>query len=103
MSENSVPRGISWPIRILIHLYKLRATGYMRVTEKDLVRQWENLSTSIRTHLTYLQKRGLVNLTVIGQEMCFVRLTASGVAFVETGVREAEALDKHPLNDLESP
>jgi hypothetical protein len=103
MSENSVPRGISWPIRILIHLYGLRATGYVRVTEKDLVRQWENLSSSIRTHLTYLQKRRLVELTIVNQEMCFVRLTPSGIAFVETGVREAEALDNHPTEDPESP
>jgi hypothetical protein len=103
MSESSSGRGVSWPIRILIHLYRLRATGYVRVTEKDLVRQWENLSTSIRTHLAYLQKRGLVDLTIVNQEMCFVRLTPAGISFVETGVREAEALDSPPLNDPPPP
>src|SRR5258708_38654145 len=98
MSESSSGRGVSWPIRILIHLYRLRATGYVRVTEKDLIRQWENLSTSIRTHLTYLEERGLVELTIANKESCFVQITDRGIAFVEAGIRESQSQSDQPTS-----
>jgi hypothetical protein len=94
MSEAPASRGMSWPIRILIHLYHMRASGYLMVTERDLVRQWENLSTSIRTHLTYLQQRGFLDLKIMNQDTSFVRLTEAGIDFVESGVSEAEGLNR---------
>jgi hypothetical protein len=93
MSDNS-PRSeatLTWPLRIVVHLYDLRLSGYLRVTEKDLIRQWENLSTSIRTHLTYLEERGFVELTIANKESCFVRLTERGIALVEAGIRESQS------------
>ncbi len=89
---------ISWPIKILIHLYDMRASGYVRVTERDLVRQWENLGTSIRTHLGFLEARGMVELSSVTEKNCYVRLTDDGVAFVQEGQRlaaspEGEAKD----------
>ncbi len=93
MSENVRPPATepTWPLRILVHLYDMRQSGYLRVTEKDLVRQWENLSSSIRVHLTYLEERGLVALHVVNKENCFVHLTDRGIAFVDAGIREASA------------
>lgn len=80
---------ISWPIKILIHLQNMRSAGYVRVTERDLVRQWENLSTSIRTHLSFLQSRGMVELSAVTQKNCYVRLTDAGIAYVLEGERLA--------------
>jgi len=80
---------ISWPIKIVIHLHEMRQSGYVRVTEKDLVRQWENLSSSIRTHLTFLEARGMVELSAVKPENCYVRLTDAGIAFVQEGARRA--------------
>ncbi len=91
MRDNPNQRAIAWPIRILIHLYAMSQSGYVRVTERDLVRQWENLARSIRTHLLYLQERGLVELSAVSAENCFVRLTTRGIDYVEAGIREAEA------------
>ena len=81
---------ISWPIKILIHLQDMRSAGYVRVTERDLVRQWENLRTSIRTHLSFLQARGMVELSAVTQRNCYIRLTDAGIAFVQEGERLAE-------------
>jgi hypothetical protein len=83
---------VPWPVRILIHLYELRGSGYIRVTERDLVRQWENLNKSMRVHLTYLADRGMVELSAVTPDNCFVRLTDRGAAFVESGVKEAEKM-----------
>ena len=85
---------ISWPIKILIHLQDMRSAGYVRVTERDLVRQWENLSTSIRTHLSFLQARGMVELSAMTQQNCYVRLTDAGIAFVREGERLATSRDE---------
>ena len=83
---------VPWPVRILIHLYEMRGSGYVRVTERDLVRQWENLNKSMRVHLTYLAERGMVELSAVSPENCYVRLTDRGVAFVESGVQTAEQM-----------
>jgi|GEM_PF-6332256 len=83
---------VPWPIRILVHLYELRGSGYVRVTERDLIRQWENLNKSMRVHLTYLADRGMVELSALTAENCYVRLTERGIAFVESGVQAAEHL-----------
>jgi hypothetical protein len=83
---------VAWPVKILIHLYEMRGSGFVRVTERDLVRQWENLNKSMRVHLTYLAERGMVELSGVSPENCFVRLTDRGVAFVESGVRVAEQM-----------
>lgn len=80
---------IAWPIKVLIYLHQLRASGYVRITERDLLRQWENLRSSIRVHLTWLERRGLVELSAVSPENCFVRLTEAGIAFVEEGARLA--------------
>jgi hypothetical protein len=80
---------IPWPVRIMIHLYKMRTGGYVRVTERDLIRQWENLSTSMRTHLTFLASRGMVELSNVTPENCYVRLTEQGISFVEDGAQQA--------------
>jgi DNA-binding MarR family transcriptional regulator len=81
---------IEWPVKILIHMYGMQQAGYIRVTERDLVRQFENLRSSIRIHLTRLEKQGMVELSAVSAENCFVRLTADGQAFVEEGMRRAE-------------
>jgi hypothetical protein len=70
----------------------MRQSGYLRVTERDLVRQWENLASSIRTHLAYLAERGFVQLSAVSPENCFARLTDAGIAYVEAGIHEAEAV-----------
>ena len=82
---------IEWPVKILIHIYGMHRAGYVRVTERDLIRQFENLRSSIRTHLTRLQGQGLVVLSGVSAENCFVALSTDGEAFVEEGVRRAEA------------
>jgi DNA-binding MarR family transcriptional regulator len=82
---------VSWPIRILIYLHDMRSSGYIRVTERDLVRQWENLNSSIRAHLTFLESRGLVELSTVSQANCFVRLTDAGIAFIQEGARLASS------------
>lgn len=85
---------ISWPIKILIHLHDMRASGYVRVTERDLVRQWENLKSSMRSHLTFLEARGMVELSGVSPENCFVRLTDAGLAFIRAGARMASLTDE---------
>lgn len=90
---------ISWPIKILIHLHDLRASGYVRVTERDLLRQWENLRSSIRTHLTFLESRGLVELSMVTPENCFVRLTEAGVAFIHEGARIAASSEESTTDE----
>jgi hypothetical protein len=89
MMANAPVSRIAWPVRILVHPYDMRRSGYVRVTERDLVRQWENLASSIRTHLTYLAGRGFVELSAVSRENCFVRLTDAGIAHVEAGLRDA--------------
>ena len=84
---------VPWPIQILVHLYEMRGSGYVRVTERDLIRQWENLNKSMRVHLTYLAERGMVELSAVTAENCYVRLTDRGIAFVESGVQAAEQME----------
>jgi hypothetical protein len=96
MSKSKQQRAVPWPVRILIHVYQLRASGYVRVTERDLVRQWENLNKSMRTHLTYLQDRGFVELSALTPDNCYVRLTDAGAAFVEAGIAEAASSPPQP-------
>lgn len=91
MSVNESAERVPWPVRILIHLYTMRQSGYIRVTERDLVRQWENLASSMRTHLTYLSERGLVDLSAVTTENCFVRLTEAGIGYVEAGIQAADS------------
>ncbi|HEX5415233.1 MAG TPA: hypothetical protein VFZ25_06180 [Chloroflexota bacterium] len=86
------PATVAWPVKILIYLYEMRGSGYVRVTERDLIRQWENLNKSMRVHLTYLAQRDMVKLSAVTPENCYVRLTERGVAFVESGMQEAEQL-----------
>lgn len=90
---------IPWPTKILIHLHDLRASGYVRVTERDLLRQWENLRSSIRTHLTFLEQRGLVELSTVTPENCFVRLTDAGIAFIREGARLAASSEESPSDE----
>ncbi|MGH2457536.1 MAG: hypothetical protein ACRDIY_01570 [Chloroflexota bacterium] len=85
---------ISWPVKILLYLQEMRSAGYVRVTERDLVRQWENLSTSIRSHLSFLEARGMVELSAVTQHNCYIRLTDAGTAFIQEGERLAAPGDQ---------
>ena len=90
---------IEWPVKILVHVYGMHQAGYIRVTERDLVRQFENLRTSMRTHLNRLERQGFIVLSGVSPEHCFVALSADGQSFVEEGMRRAEADESSPLDE----